>query len=315
MGNSQSNIDTNAIAAVIGETYVSIEALESGANSDVWRLTTNRGVYVLRCLHERPASNSIAVDIGIRNFVLSAGGNVADPVTSSLDFPEVMGGTDWLLDKYVEGKHPLRGCVETEVCHGIGQTLKLLHNLPVLGFGVPSLNAANTYVGSENSPISGLNTRFDNPLPKEENILSGPISMAAPELIGSIIPNLIKIRSLMSKTKGVICHSDLHELQFIIQNHSLAALIDFGDSTINDYRWDFGSLLYFHGPRVLKDVVEGYTEGASSRQELFGDAHLFSIGIAMHQASRSQLPGKSHRLQVAVDHLEQTLEYLDTIRF
>jgi len=104
-----------------------------------------------------------------------------------------------------------------------------------------------------------------------------------------------------------LCHTDLHERQIICRRRRLAALIDFGDATIADPRWDFGSILYFHGPRVLEAALGGYSSDSMLRQKFAADAGFFSAGIALHHAYRSATPGRAHRLGVAVAHLRGLL--------
>ncbi|MHA1128170.1 MAG: phosphotransferase family protein [Alphaproteobacteria bacterium] len=171
------------------------------------------------------------------------------------------------------------------------------------GYGVPKLTGS-TVSGNQDTALAGLNTRFADPL-----LVNSPTFEVSPELLRQTVPYLVGVRETISSTNGVICHSDLHERQLIVSNRNLAALIDFGDATICDYRWDFGSLLYFHGLSVLEKVVGAYNP--NNQNQLITDAHLFSLGIAMHHAARSVLPEKSHRLKVATVHLQRTLLYLD----
>ena len=211
-----------------------------------------------------------------------------------------------LFRSFMAGEHPDRGDLHRQTCLDLGKTLAVLHRIPVTGFGTPRL-AGSTISGAQDNVFEGLATRFANPLP----IDAPPAFEISPELWQKMLPYLMKISEIISTGSGVLCHSDLHDRQIIVVNNHLAALIDFGDATICDYRWDFGSLLYFHGPRVLADTIEGYEPDTLLQAKLITAAHLFSVGIAMHIGARSVLPGRGHRLKVATVHLNKTLVYLE----
>ena len=296
--------DISTIVARLGETLTAVEPMDGGATSEVWKVRTNRGTYALKILNARGANTNLVLDIHLRSALSAGGACVAAPVLSSTDFPN-MSGAAWVLDEYVAGEHPARGDLHRLTCLGLGKTLAVLHSIPVTGFGTPQL-LGSTISGKQDDVFEGLITRFANPLPTE----TPPTFQISPDLWQKARPYLRQIHKIISNSDGVLCHSDLHDRQIIVADNRLAALIDFGDVTICDYRWDFGSLLYFHGLRVLASTVEGYEPNASLRAKLIADAHLFSVGIAMHIGARSLLPGRGHRLKVATVHLNKTLVYL-----
>lgn len=194
------------------------------------------------------------------------------------------------------------------VATDLGRTLAILHGLPTEAYGVPSIAPPGLFKGSEKSALAGLYTRFENPLPAgRQQLAEHPIGRTDPELARSLESAIHTIQTTIANRKGVLCHSDLHERQLILGEGRLAALIDFGDTTIADPGWDFASLLYFHGPAALADALVGYTEDVSRRREIGDDARLLSIGIALHHTARSRLPGKHHRLAVATTYLRNTL--------
>ncbi len=297
--------DISAIVARLGDTLIAAEPMDGGATSDVWKVRTNRRTYALKTLNARGPNTDLALDVHIRNSMSAGGACVATPVLSSDDFPN-MSGAAWVLDEFVAGEHPARGELHRLTCLDLGKTLAVLHSISVTRFGTPRLHGS-MISGKQDDVFEGLTTRFANPLP----INTAPTFEISTDLWQRAHPYLVNIREIISNNSGVLCHSDLHDRQIIVANNHLAALIDFGDATICDYRWDFGSLLYFHGPRVLADTIEGYEPDAHLRTTLIADAHLFSVGVAMHVGARSLLPGRGHRLKVATVHLNKTLVYLE----
>jgi Ser/Thr protein kinase RdoA (MazF antagonist) len=235
------------------------------------------------------------------------GGAVAGTVISSFDIHDQHDINSWSLDQFVPGFHCARGNLNDAVCVDLGRTLAILHTIPVAGYGPPCLDSSGRIFGPETLAITGLDARFENPLPEGTALGKHPGACFAPQIVDRLAAKLDQIRELLKNRPGVICHGDLHERQFICNQSGLCALIDFGDATIADRIWDLASLRYFHGRDILTKVVEAYTRNSAEKSELCNDAELFSIGIAMHHAARSVYPGKSHRLRVATDYLLRTI--------
>ena len=287
------------IKAILGGDPISITPLEKGATGDVWQICTQNQCFAFKHLTKRAPTAQLALDVHVRKLLITQGGAVSRPVSH---------GETWVLDEFVQGVHPERGSVPKAACIRLGETLKLLHKQPVQGFGQPKLSSSGQIVGQHTDPLTGISTRLSNPVPSADQLNQNPACRADTRFSTALPPYLAKLQAKLAENRASLCHSDLHERQFIIKNGALAALIDFGEATIADPRWDFGSLLYFHGPEVLAHTLLGY--GASISVE---DAYLFSLGIALHHANRSILGGKSHRLKVASVHLQKALLYLGKI--
>ncbi|MEE9453468.1 MAG: aminoglycoside phosphotransferase family protein [Paracoccaceae bacterium] len=289
--------DLNAILAAQNEKLLHVEQFAKGATSTVWKVKGTRHTYALKTSNGRVPLADAALDMKLRMDVSQKGGIVARPVSN---------GTGWMLDRFVEGAHPTRGALPKDACYTLGQTLALLHKVPVTGYGAPRVTRGQI-IGTQDTALIGLAVRFTNPLPTIAALNTHPACPAMPELPAVLPPIIAEISAKTTTAQPALCHSDLHERQFLIMEGQLMALLDFGDAVICDPRWDFASLLYFHGPRVLADTLAGYANKAIELR----DVHLFSIGIALHHAARSVLPNKSHRLKVATVHLRRTLLYLD----
>jgi aminoglycoside phosphotransferase (APT) family kinase protein len=138
-----------------------------------------------------------------------------------------------------------------------------------------------------------------------------PVLNTIPELKDEVLGHLQEVSEQVQNprtlSRSVLCHSDLHERQFICANDTLIALIDFGDATILDRHWDLGSVLYFHGERNFAAILEAYSNNIDEGPSCARLAASFSVAIALHHASRSRLPGKEHRLDRAIQWIRQII--------
>ena len=291
-----SSIDLSALAASLGEPIRAATPLARGATCEVWKVETEMQAYALRLFTGRPPRCGLEREIALRRRLAKAGAAVAQSVASSLELPATASNSAWALDLFIEGETYSRGAVPAEVARDLGATLALLHGLPVEALGPPA------------TPLDGVLARFDDPLPVD--LRRHAIANAAPDLTESLAAPLAALRRKVESGTPVLCHSDLHEGQLICRNGRLAALIDFGEAALLDRRWDFASFCYFHGPEILVPALEGYSGETAIRRALAKDARIFSIGIALHHATRARLPGKEHRLAVAADYLRRLLPQL-----
>jgi len=220
---------------------------------------------------------------------------------------------EWALDEFIEGHHLPRGMLGAEAARDLGRTLRVLHRIPVRGYGSPIVTESGALEGQSGDVLSGIDARFDAPLSAERKELRAhPLIAAAPEMEDHLARVIRRIRRELEDQRVAICHTDLHERQLVIQGTRLAALLDFGEAAIGDPRWDLGSVFYFQGLRILEAAVRGYTRRNEERRDLIAGARLFSVAIAMHHASRSRLPGKEHRLAYALAYVRDTLGTLPT---
>lgn len=280
--------------------------LAKGSTADVCRLIGRKRRYVLRILRHRSPHCALDIECHLRRELKAKGFAVAAPLMSSLEVGELPSARAWVLDEFIPGSHPARGRIPIQASRKLGSLLKALHTLPAVGFGKPGRLQDATIVADETQPIDGVSARFHNPLPQDDAALRAhPLIVAAPNLALFVGEALARIGTRLAERRTAVCHTDLHERQILCAGNELAALLDFGDASLLDPNWDLGSIYYFHGDATLKEVVRGYTRNTDQAAELSVDAQLFSIGIAMHHASRALLPGKAHRRQVALDHVER----------
>ncbi|MBL4768624.1 MAG: hypothetical protein JKY94_13105 [Rhodobacteraceae bacterium] len=99
----------------------------------------------------------------------------------------------------------------------------------------------------------------------------------------------------------------MHEKQLLCSKDGLAALIDFGGASILNRHWDLGSIYYFHGKANFRTLYGAYLDFSEADESHADLVPLFSISIAMHHAARARLPGKHHRLNRAIEHIQQVI--------
>jgi aminoglycoside phosphotransferase (APT) family kinase protein len=99
----------------------------------------------------------------------------------------------------------------------------------------------------------------------------------------------------------------LHEKQILITGGHLVGLLDFGDAAIGTPAWDVASFGYFHGWRLARVLLTGYTPDEWLRHRLLTEARSFAFLIALHHASRSVSLQRPQRMRDAIQFLRRTL--------
>jgi len=297
------------ILAFIGERPLQVSFLAKGATCDVWMVQSiSRKNYALRIIEAGERVISGALDKFIRQAVLARCGNVAAPLLSSETIEKDLDGQRWSLDLFVQGEHPERGALPDTVCRQLGETLAILHQLPVRNFGRLSGVVKGEIVGEKLAPFEGIKQRLENPLPETWDVdFVHPILSALPELADEITARLKTVSEAIEERQVVLCHTDLHEKQLLCNENNLTALIDFGGATILDKHWDLGSVYYFHGKENFSKLYDAYLGLTGVKEKHPELVSSFSIAIAMHHASRSRLPGKHHRLKRAIEHIQRVI--------
>lgn len=301
------SIDPAIVLTALGDTAVGIMPLVSGGRCEAWRIDGRKRSYALRIFGAGRKAGAAAAEMSIRSYVARLGGAVSRPILGAQDLSQAGGGADWVLDSFVEGQHCARGEIGAAEAADLGRTLAILHAVPVDGYGIPFVTPGGAIAGESETPLAGVLSRFDDPLPTGAAVARHPLIMASPAHADSVEALVRNIRTEVAAGAAAVCHTDLHERQFIFRDRRLAALIDFGDATIADPRWDFASIRYFHGASAATAVIDGYTDDPGRRREMNDGAALFSVAIALHHASRSRLPGKAHRLTIAASYLDELL--------
>ncbi len=298
----------NSLLDEIGEELRECRHVARGATCDVWKLVSDRHSYALKVFRDADRTPNLALDAFLRREVADRSGLVVVPILSAERLKGVADETIWILEPYIDGIHPPRGELTGATCKRLGETLAALHSIPTRSFGRPSELSSQRIVGSKANAFDGVSQRFENPLPETwDDSYTHPVLVELADQSDKILDLLGEVSDQVRQSEAVVCHSDLHERQLICSEGNLVALLDFGDAVIADRHWDLGSVRYFHGDGISSAVCRAYLSAGGSgvcSDRLF---RAFSVAIAMHHASRSRLPGKTHRWARAVQFIRDTV--------
>ncbi len=287
----------------LDESIVSVEHLATGSTSKVFGVTTSASKYVLKV--EKPGRRkctSYRSDFAIRRALDDANLPVAEPIATGRDEQ-----TDWALDRYCAGGHPARGAIPPAVSRQLGELLKALHAMPASGFGRVE-NTEHYLKGRFDSPINGLLSRFESPWPfSDEPLDRHPCIRAAPSLLQRLSSLETTLTTFAYGGAPVVVHSDLHEAQLQINDHTLTAVFDFNEAMVGRPEWDLASFYYFHGLACLQDLLDGYADDSDARRQLAATALHGGILIALHHGNRGKVLGKPHRIAAALRFLTHNL--------
>lgn len=309
MGSAE--IDINLLTSLlsqIGEKPLQASIFAKGATCDVWRVQSTNRLFALRVFNGGSRVLDGVVDAFIRSSLAARGCAIVAPILNSETTGQSFEGKRWCLEPFITGGHPRRGALSQQIGRRLGETLAALHELPSVEFGRPLQVHEDCIVGQKSNPFEGVAQRFENPLPELwRDGFDHPLLKALPDLAVATLALLRDVSERVREGETVVCHSDIHERQLICSDNRLAALIDFGDASILDRHWDLGSVYYFHGEAIFAAVYDAYSSNTRSAQTCPHLARSFSAAVAMHHSSRSRLPGKSHRLEKATQHIRQLL--------
>jgi aminoglycoside phosphotransferase (APT) family kinase protein len=277
-----------------------IEFLAQGSTSRVWRADTSCGAVVIRLGDPAPGkAPRFNAEAEVQRRLFLADGRTAEPLAISEDGATV----PWCVDRFIGGESPPRGAIPEQVCHDLGQVLSSLHALPVSRYGLLE-DRRGALSGQASDPTTGILTRLQDPWPFTPYSLEHhPLIQEAPDLYEHLAPLAGRLRAAVVGQPCCLNHTDLHERQMRIEGSRLAGLLDFGDATIGPPAWDIASFAYFHGWRLARLLLAGYTRDLAQCDKILADAHLFSILIALHHASRSVTLQRPRRMQDAIRFL------------
>ena len=296
------------IADGIGLDVRQCSKLAEGATSTAWSLSTGSDHYVLRIACPNPGKVArFEADKGVRQRLRHLDQRVAQPIATNISHPVHTIQSDWIIDRFVEGKTGIRGCLPTKVCRDLGEILNSLHQLPCNGYGTLK-NCSEKLIGSEKEIRAGIKSRFQDPWPFDGSLLDDhPIVTAAPDLADGLLGRLDALLQQLDLTECVVLHADLHEKQILFSDKGVEAIIDFGEATIGWPAWDIASFAYFHGWHQTSLLLESYEENREMRDSIAIRAKDLALIIALHHSSRSLTLNKPHRMQAAVSYIRNHL--------
>ena len=206
---------------------------------------------VLRIAGGRPGHSRPDCERLVRAQLDELGLPVPRPLADPAGHPDLFEGAAWTLDGLCRGTHPGRGAVPVAAARALGGVLAALHRLDAAGWGPVGGTRDGTAIGREETCLAGLAARFDLPNDRAAILAAERrIALVDPAVAPVVVPIVGWIRARTGR--GVICHTDLHERNILVEGGRLTGLIDFADMAVLPPAWDFGSVRYFHGPECLE---------------------------------------------------------------
>ncbi len=295
------------VAGALGMELLELSPLGAGASGQVFQLETTVGVFALRVAQPHPGKRAgFGADVRVRRELLKLDERTSRPLAHAGTHPDIA-NTAWCLDGLVGGESPARGALPPRVCREIGEVLAHLHSLDAAGYGLLDL-ASESLRGCCDDFLEGVQSRLQDPWPFWDGKLEQhPLMKVAPRL-ASRLEALREEMLNVAAASAVVCHTDLHERQFLLQDGRLAALLDFSDAAIGPRVWDLASFGYFHGWTLAGEVLKGYGDLSEGTPR---QARLFALVIALHHLSRSFTLNRPERRAFALSRLEMTLGALE----
>lgn len=297
------------IITTLGYAIESIDYLDTGSTSEVWRVQTEGDPLVVRLAKPHDGKSAcFEGEAGLRAALCELDARVARPIATSGSHPQVdAGGIEWAVDAFVAGEILERGKLPRGVCHDLGEVLTTLHSIPAFGYGMLQ-NQRDRVCGMAGELVAGICTRLQDPWPfAPVDLREHPIAEAAPHLLPRIEPYRARLLELVDNQPCVPLHTDLHERQMPTVEGRLNGLLDFGDAMVGPVVCDIGSFMGFHGRAQTVWLLEGYTADEAARRELLEQAHLWGIVVSLHHASRAVTLDRPARMARVVGYLESNL--------
>lgn len=275
-----------------GSTHLRLTHIGRGATSSAWFASTPPANLVVRILpHSVNRPTTYLSEFLILQALQAQGCLVPDPVLnyrSSVaqlaDIPE-----PWSVTTKLDGEPITAARWNNAVAREVGQTLAVLHQLPVDRYGRLDEQASEIY-GLQKTEQDGIVARwcwaplwpFDRSDLKEH-----PLCDLEPDLCRQINRLQDAILALPETAAGVLVHSDLHAEHIFHRDGRLAGLIDFGAAFIGHPAWDFAVLGFYHGWAITDQILDGYTSRVDLRNSLTAQARLLAISLGLYKMARA----------------------------
>lgn len=221
-----------------------VDALVSQAGSvgnQNFQLDTERGRFALKLAAE---SELEAERWGLEQAAV-AGVSVPHVVAAE----PLSGARGFLITAWLDG----RAAADTDTAALIeaGRALRRFHRVPGPGYG-----RVEVVAGAARGQHDSWDTFIDS-------ILAGIDDLVRHDVISAVVADRLRAaiadhREVISyRGEGVLLHGDLKPGHLFVSDGRLAAIIDWGDTSYGDPRWDLARLRH-SGDTVFTPVLEGY---------------------------------------------------------
>jgi aminoglycoside phosphotransferase (APT) family kinase protein len=159
-------------------------------------------------------------------------------------------GRGFLITEWLDGR-PAVADTDTEALIEAGRALRRFHRVTGPGYGRVAVSAG------------AARGRHDSWAAYIDGILAGIDDLVRHDVVGAAVAHRLESavadhRELISFSgEGVLLHGDLKPAHLFVADGRLAAIIDWGDTSYGDPRWDLARLRH-SGDAVFGPVLEGY---------------------------------------------------------
>jgi len=206
------------------------------------RLDTSRGAYALKLA----SSNEIAAE----RWGLERAAAAGVPVPRVAETGAVADERAFLITNWLRGR-PAAAGTDTDALVEAGRALRRLHRVTGQGYGRVDVTA-NVGRGRHESwaaVIDGIVAEVD------DLVRHAVISAAVARRVRAAVADHLDLISYSGD--GALLHCDLKPAHVFVADGRLAAIIDWGDTSYGDPRWDLARLRQA-GDAVFAPVLDGY---------------------------------------------------------
>lgn len=206
-----------------------------------FRLNTERGRFALKL--------AAASELAAERWGLERAGGARVPVPSVVAAEPLSDGRGFLITEWLDGRPAVD--TDTEALAEAGRALRRFHRVTGPGYGRVDV-AARAARGRHDSWATFI-----------DGILAGIDDLVRHDVIGAAVAHRLEDavadhQELISYSgEGVLLHCDLKPAHLFVADGRLVAIIDWGDTSYGDPRWDLARLRQ-SGHDVFARVLEGY---------------------------------------------------------
>lgn len=283
-------LKVKAIAELVGARSAQITPLTRGATSAAYRVDDDKRSLIVRLIPtgtNRPVTYQS--EFTILRMLQAKGAPVPQPILTSTEAGALLFSSEpWAVTSIVPGMAIGKTPVSPTTACELGLFLKVLHALPVSGFGRLCEEAARL-CGQQADPVTGLCARWCwAPLwPFDGSVLwTHPIAHCAPELVSRLMSLQDNLTNIANEGDAVLNHSDLHGEHIFVFGDKLTGIIDFGATAISTPAWDFAVIAFYHGWQTCQTVLDSYAD-LPDREQLLMQTQKVAIILALYKTAKA----------------------------
>jgi Ser/Thr protein kinase RdoA (MazF antagonist) len=230
---------------------VSIEYVDQGISSDVFRVETAKGLIIfLRFVNE---NENASLEFGVYKKLRDLGVKVPKPIYYE-DFAEHFGGRSFMILGKLDGMSLSDRFVDKEILYEAAQDLRKVHSIKIEKFGSINrgIDAPRTLTGFKDSYkeycLNNLEDRIKNIV---EN------SLLSTEKSEQILSYIIQKQELLDVSTSHLIHGDLNPEHIFSNDNKYSGIIDFGDMKGASRYHDLVNY-WFTTDQHYQDLEDGY---------------------------------------------------------